>query len=497
MTPNDAFLNEATELLGPDSLLQGWAERLAYELDASALSPETPKWVALPKNQAQLQTLLQLCQKHTVAWVPRGAGTGQSGGALADDAELLIHTARLKALLELNPAERWACVEPGIGNQELNNALASYRLRFTPDPSSQSVCTLGGNAAENAGGIHGGKDGVSRDHLLGAELLTASGERLQLGGPYTTGSPFHWPDLYWGSEGTLGLFTKLWVKLSPVAKFTGLWQLGFSGIEAASIWITQLIQSGFQPSALELMDALTLHCLKQTFDLSFPEGTDTLVLLELQSSHPIEFEDQRHNLEAFFKSHPCLWKKWASTPETMAPLWQARRMAAASYGLLAPAFYVLDCVVPRPRLAEAYAQIQAISKDSQIPITNLFHAADGNLHPHLLFDPNVANISQRLHTTAEAIVQACLDLGGALSGEHGIGVEKRDWLGLSFQPEDLQRMEDLQNVLDPEGLCNPRKVIPKRGCCDAHRGQKRFNPKAPHSLKGISIRQLSTSGLWI
>jgi glycolate oxidase subunit GlcD len=397
----------------------------------------------------------------------------------------------MNRLLKLDKENRVALVEPGLVNGELNRLVSKEGLFFAPDPSSQSVCTLGGNLAENAGGIHCVKYGVTTDHVLGLEWITGAGIRLALGSP-TLHSPAPLIcSLLTGSEGTLGVATKLWVRLLPKPSQRKVYLASFSSIASAAKAVSSLTSSGILPSALEFMDRLTVQCVNQRYQVGFPEESEAVLLIELDNVEE-DLPYLSHQLETVLSSFCPLQVRKSSTEQEAEELWQARRGAAPSFGVMAPAFYVLDCVIPRSQLVQVLQQIQAVGEQFELKIGNVFHAGDGNLHPHLLFNPMDTAQTERVKAAAELIVSCCLNAGGTLSGEHGIGLEKRGWMTKVFSQSELDRMQAIRKVFDPKHLANPDKVFPLRRACGEAGIQS-----ASEQLKGWKAKELEASPMWI
>lgn len=487
------FTDALKATLKPDQLLSSWPERLVYERDANGMHTATPSLVLLPDTVEQVRQLVCLHREFGLPLTARGAGTGQSGGALAsgEPAGSIISTARLNKMIAINAEQRWACVEPGVRNGDLNALVAPYGLQFAPDPSSQAMATLGGNVAENAGGIHCVRYGVTRDHVLGLELINGEGELIQLGGPAAQSSNFALSDLLCGSEGTLGIITRLWVKLIPLPAYRCAVQVSFTSMQQAMRCVQAIIMQGLVPAALECIDKLTIQCVNKAFGVGLPQQAEAMLLIELDALQEKALDVQLHQLTQLVEALNPLNVEIASEPDTIQKLWAARKGAAASYGLLAPSFYVLDCVVPRPKLVQALDGIEAVGQQFDLTLANVFHAGDGNLHPHLMFEPSNTEQKARVLLAAEQISKLCLSLGGTLSGEHGIGVEKQAWMPWQFSAVDLTVMRRVSEALDTKGLMNPGKMLPVSSCC----GTK--HQKAQAQVKGLSGKALATQGLWI
>jgi glycolate oxidase len=503
---SQAFIKALLEVLGSHGLLSSQGQRLAYECDACILLKEVPGLVAVPKTLKQVAQVLKLCHQFDVPFVARGAGTGLSGGAVGLKKGVLLHLAQLNQILEINTEKRYAWVEVGVVNASLNEALAPYGLHYGPDPSSQAACTLGGNVAENAGGIHCFKSGVTTDHVLALELITPQGEVLHLGSESPSGSAYDWRSLVVGSEGTLGVVSKLCVRLLPLPQEKRLYQVGYATMEQATGAIAEVIRQGLNPSAMEYLDKPTVWAVNRAFNMGFPEPCEALLLVEVAGS-PAQITYEAQALEEVLNGFKPLWLSSATDAAACKALWKARKGTVAAYGMLQPAFYVQDCVIPRSKLTEVLQGIEAIGQHYELMVANVFHAADGNLHPNLLFNPNDSAMVQRVMEAGDAIMALCLKLGGTLSGEHGIGLEKIAFMSTQFSDGDLNRMWDIKTLLDPKGLANPGKLLPAKATCGEqgvyhkHEGcldKINFTGLAALSAsRRLPLTQDGEEGLWI
>lgn len=487
-----AFCAALQTLFPGSQCLLGAEECLVYERDANFLALHPPQAIVIPETVEQLAGLLQLAERWQVPLVARGAGTGQSGGAVAACGGVVVHFSRMNRLLQLDAANRRALVEPGLTNAALNQAAAAHGLWYAADPSSLAVCTMGGNWAENAGGIHCVKYGVTRQQTLAVEWVTGNGQRVwsQPGVDGLTG--LDTTSLLVGSEGTLALMTRAWVRLLPAPCTSAVVLAAFATLEAAADAVSALMQSGLDPAAVELMDALTVACVRQAYAVELPYNCQALLLVEWLGHAPDEVSRLAQAGQTVLQAAGASSLQTAYTPQAIERLWQARRGAAASYGLMTPAFYVLDCVIPRLRLAQALQEITAVAEQFALQVANVFHAGDGNLHPHLFFDPSQPTQKERVKHAAEAITRLCVALGGTLSGEHGIGLEKRDWMPAVFNAVDLQVMRQVKRAFDPNDCLNPHKIIPTKAFC----GEGRH--RDPHGEPlGLRPQALALSGLWI
>ena len=458
---------ELKQGLSSQQILEEASEMMTYECDACILVQTPPDLVVLVDNTDELQWVIQRCHHHQINFVARGAGTGLSGGALSVEGGVIIALNKLDKILSIDTERRLAWVEVGVVNARLNEELKAYGLFYAPDPSSQVACTIGGNVAENAGGIHCFKHGVTTDHIVGLEMLLPDGEILNL-----SNETLHQngPDLLRiiiGSEGTLGVVSKVCLRLSRLPERTLVFQASFSSLVEAGDCVSSMIQQGIPAAAIEFLDQPTVKAVNQAFHLGFSETAEALLLVELSGlweEVSVHREQLLHLIQAF---HP-LHLKEATTPEEAKALWKARKGTVGAYGRIQPAFYVHDCVIPRSKLAEVLTGIASIGEQYDLMVANVFHAGDGNLHPNLLFNPNDEAMVKRVFSAGDEILQLCLELGGTLSGEHGIGIEKIKFMDRQFTDEDLEKMRWIKSEFDPSGLSNPGKLIPlKRTCGEA------------------------------
>lgn len=451
--------------MGRSHVLRKPEELMTYECDGCVLVKHPPQLVVNPANTQQVADVVSVCLDFNVPYVARGAGTGLSGGALPSQGGVIIGLARLNHILSIDVENRVARCEAGVVNAWLNKACEPYGLFYAPDPSSQAACTIGGNVAENAGGIHCFKYGVTVDHCLGATMVTTEGRVVKLAGPSGFGATgLDWMGLMVGSEGTFGIVTEIDVRLTPIPADIVTYLVAFSKVAQATETVEAIISSGLVPAALEFMDAFTVKAVNEAFDVGFPAKAKAVLLIELDgTAEQVAHDDKR--LKALMKPFKPLQIQSGRDSEERQRLWKARKGAVAAYGRYQPAFYLHDCVIPRQKLTEVLEAINAIGKEYDVLIGNVFHAGDGNLHPNMLLDPNDADMVSRVMAAGKAMLQVCLDAGGVLSGEHGIGLEKSEFMALQYSEESLAVMQRLKWVFDPVGLANPLKIFPTRSHC--------------------------------
>ena len=441
-----------------------------FRADGLPTHEATPAMVVLPGTRDETVAVLRLLHAQGIPFVARGAGTGLSGGALADDEAVLVTLTRLNRILAIHPERRRAVVQPGVVNARLSEAALPFGLYYTPDPSSQTACTLGGNVAENAGGPHCLKYGVTTNHVLALEVVLASGKVVRLGSPH--GEPWG-PDLvglFVGSEGMFGVATEITLRLEPIPAAVHTVFADFLSLRAASEAVSAIIAAGIVPAALEMMDQ---SCLRAVEASIFATGARTdaaaVLLVEVDGSEA-SARAEAELVEGILRRHGARELRAASSPADRARLWQGRKKAFGALGRLAPDLVVQDAVVPRSALPDILDRISAIRDRLDLQISNVFHAGDGNLHPCISFDRRDAAMTERVRIASREIMTACLAAGGSLTGEHGVGSDKRDYMTEAFSADTLDAMCDVRRVFDPEARANPGKVFPTHLCREWRRG---------------------------
>lgn len=450
---------------GPDSALVAPEHLLTYECDAYALTRLAPDAVVFPETTEDVRRAIRLCNELAVPFVARGAGTGLSGGSVAAQGGLVIEMARMNKILEIDYANRFAVVQPGLVNLHLSNATRPHGFHYAPDPSSQGACTLGGNVAENSGGPHTLKYGVTTNHVLALEVVLPDGEILRTGSRIGDTPGFDLTGLFVGSEGTFGIVTEITVRLSRNVEAVRTFLAVFSNIEDASETVSGILAAGIVPAALELIDALAIQAVEAHLRVGFPLDAGAVLLIEIEGLAD-ELDPMGRAIAIVAKQHHCRSFEQAKDEATRRLLWKGRKQALGAVGKIARAFYTHDGVVPRSRLPEAIAKIQEIAQRHGVRVANVCHAGDGNLHPLLLFDPADEDEVQRMHAAGQQILRMCVDLGGTLTGEHGIGTEKRSAMSWLFSEEDLDQFARARRAFDPLGRSNPEKVFPTGARCD-------------------------------
>lgn len=456
-----------TDLLGSDRVLFTSDALLAWECDGFTVHKSRPRAVVLPETTAEVQAVVRLLHASEVPFVPRGAGTCLSGGPTAGSDAVIVDCARMRQVLRISTDDLYAVVQPGVVNLDLTTEVTPHGLHYAPDPSSQSVCTIGGNLAENSGGPHCFKYGMTTDHVLAATVVLPDGDLAHLGSATGPRAP-HGLDvlgLFCGSEGTFGIATEITVRLCRNQPEVRTMLASFDSMSAACRSVGDIVAAGLVPAALEILDQATIRAVEASiYRAGYPENATAVLLVELDGPHEVVQEDA-DEIEAIFAKHGALQAEQATDADERKRLWKGRKGAFGAMGRINTDLYVLDGVVPRTRLEEALERITQIGKRHRVHLTNVFHAGDGNLHPNISFDGRDAEATERTIAAGREILEVCMDLGGSITGEHGIGTEKLDHVGMMFEPEDLDVMARVREVFNPDDRCNPGKVLPQRHAC--------------------------------
>ena len=466
------LLDALRSIVGDERVLSRPEELFVYECDGLTLHSANPSAVVLPHSTDEVSRVVRACREHSVPFVPRGAGTGLSGGALANDGAVVIECSRMSRILEVNAEDRYAVVEPGVVNADLSKATARFGLFYAPDPSSQLACTIGGNIAENSGGPHTLKYGTTTNHVLALELTLPDGEVVELGSVTGRGGGYDLVGAVVGSEGTLGVVTRATLRLEPIPEGVETLLGIFPDVVSACRCTGGIICSGLVPAALEIVDQRTIAAVEDSvYAAGLPRDAGAVLIVELDGPRvglPAQVERVREHAERA----GATGFEVARDADERARFWKARKGAFGAMGRLAPDLYVHDAVVPRARLPEVLEKVCAIGDRHRLKLSNVFHAGDGNLHPNISFDRRDPDELERVIAAGEEILRTCVEAGGVITGEHGVGTEKREYIGLVFGESDLEAMKQLRGAFDPDGVCNPGKIFPTtRFCVES-------NPKA-------------------
>jgi glycolate oxidase len=457
------LVSRLSKLVGAEHVMFRAEDLLVYEFDGT-IERQTPYAVVFPKDAQETAAVVRLCNEMGMPVTPRGAGTGLSGGSVPTRRGVVVATARMRRILEIDAVNRIAVVEPGLPNIQLSEAAAAYGLFYAPDPSSQKACTIGGNVAENAGGPHCLALGVTTNHVLGMEGVTAGGDVTWLGGRVADSFGYDLRGAFIGSEGTLGIATKIVVRLVPVPASVVTLLGIFDTVEQASETVSAIIAAGMIPAAMEMMDRLTLTAAEAGLQCGYPPDAGAVLLVELDGI-PEVVESQAATVRFACMERGASEVRMARDAKERELLWKGRKGAIGALGRIAPNYYILDGVVPRSKLVDVMRQVNEISERYELPVANVFHAGDGNLHPLLLFDERVPGAKEKVLEAGAEMMRACVDAGGSLSGEHGIGFEKQQFMPWLYSEIDLENMERLRPIFGNDGDFNPCKLLPQGTGC--------------------------------
>ncbi len=460
---NSSLLRELTSLLGPANVLHQHDDLLLFEYDGS-VEKALPDLVVFPRTTQEVSAIVKLAVKHNVPIVGRGAGTGLSGGALALTGGLMLVFARMNRILEIDLENRRAVVQPGVVNLDITRAVEHAGLYYAPDPSSQKACTIGGNVAENAGGPHTLAYGVTVNHITSLEMVLPSGEIVRIGSRHGDATGYDLCGLFVGSEGTLALVTEITVKLSRKAEAVKTLLAIFDSVDDASQAVVEITAKGITPAACEMVDGWTLCVIEDYIHAGFPRDSAAILLLEVEGLRE-SIAEQASAINEVCMAHHAREVRTAKDAKERDLLWKGRKNAFGALGRLAPSNYVLDGVIPRSKLPQALHRIQEIGKQYNFGIGNIFHAGDGNLHPIVLYDPRDPKAFDNAILASEEIIRYCVELGGALTGEHGVGMEKSELMTLLFSDADFDLMRRVHDAFNPACSLNPGKIFPaNKGC---------------------------------
>lgn len=463
----DLFLHDLASTLPAEARVLDSERMRVFECDALSAYQQLPLAVVLPADEAQLLQTLALCRKYRVPVVARGAGTGLSGGALPVAGGILLSLSRMNRLLEVDPLGRHARVQPGVRNLAISEAAAPHGLYYAPDPSSQIACSIGGNVAENAGGVHCLKYGLTLHNLLALRVVTIDGEVLALGGTAPDAPGLDLLPLLTGSEGLLGFITEVTVKLLPKPPLAKVIMAAFPTVDFAADAVAALIASGIIPAGVEMMDQATVKAVTPLVGPIYPVDAAAVVLVEADGSEAEVAGDIDRMLQ-ILQANGASQLALSSSEAERLQLWAGRKAAFPAAARLAPDYYCMDGSIPRQQLGRILQEIEALSAEFGLACINVFHAGDGNLHPLILFDANAPGQFERTEAFGARILEACVALGGAITGEHGVGVEKIQSMCVQFSRAELTCFHRLKQAFDADGLLNPGKAIPELHRCAEH-----------------------------
>ena len=453
------FLAALAKIFPPDRLFTQPAQLAPYESDALTAYQVRPLAVVLPEAQDEVIAAVRLCAQHQVPFVARGSGTSLSGGSLPVKDGIVIALNRLNHILRLDPVERIAVVEPGAVNLEISKAAAQYGLYYAPDPSSQLICTIGGNLAFNAGGAHCLKYGMTSNHVLGLKAVLPDGEIITLGGESLEDNGLDLVGVYVGSEGLFGVALEVTLRLMPKPEMYRTILAAYHSLEEAGEAVSSVVASGLLPGALEFMDRLAIQAAEAAVQPNYPPGAEAVLIVELEGDRDQVAEEYRRLMEVIEATRPFSVRV-AQDEADRQRIWKGRKSAFSAVGRLSPDYLVQDGVVPRSKLGEAMARISQLSQKYNLRVANVFHAGDGNLHPLILYNGRDPGAYEQAEALAGEILRMCIAYGGSITGEHGVGVEKRAYLPEMFTEDDLEVMRQLRLAMDPHEISNRGKMFP-------------------------------------
>jgi glycolate oxidase len=458
------LIDRFRDIVGTDGVLTAASDRMVYECDGYTIEKSVPDVVVLPRNRDEVVALVKLCAGEGIPFVPRGAGTSLAGGTVPVGGGVMITLTRMNRILEVDLRNRYAIVEPGVVNAWVTARLKGTGFHYAPDPSSQGACTIGGNVATNSGGPHTLKYGVTVNHVLGAEFILPDGEVIQFGGPAEDNPGLDLVGLVVGNEGTFGICTKVWIRITPDPQGYRTLLGVFETADDASKTISDIIAAGIVPAALEMMDQLIVRAIEDAFHFGFPLDAGAVLIMEVDGIEA-GLDAAADRITAIAKANNAREVKLAHDENERLLLWKSRKKAFGAIGRLSPSYCCQDGVVPRSRLPEMLRFIADVGRRHDIQIANVFHAGDGNMHPILLFDERDGDQVHRVLAASHEILAQCIEMGGSVTGEHGIGVEKIEFMDKLFSASDLNAMTAVREVFNPEGRCNPHKMLPAGGHC--------------------------------
>lgn len=474
----DKVAQRARELIPGDGVISDRARLRTYECDGLTHYRVVPALVVIPENAEQVAGVVRACAEHGVPFVARGSGTGLSGGALPHAEGVLVVTSRLREIVEIRGEDQRAVVQPGVINLDVSRAATPYGYYYAPDPSSQQVCSIGGNLAENSGGAHCLKYGFTTNHVVGADFVTPQGDLVRLGGLAPDSPGYDLLGAVVGSEGTLGIATSVTVRLVRLPEEVRTLLVGFASTDQAGAAVSAIIAAGIVPAAIEMMDELAIAAAEEAVHCDYPAGAGAVLVIELDGP-AAEVAAEYDAVERLCADNGAFGQRLATDAVDRALIWKGRKSAFAAVGRISPDYIVQDGVIPRTALPEVLAAIAALSDESGIRVANVFHAGDGNLHPLVLFDESLPGQGEAAEELSGAILDLCIAHGGSITGEHGVGMDKAKFMPRMYDEADLDTMQLVRCAFDPDGIANPGKVFPTPRLC----GEVPGKHKGAHPLQ--------------
>jgi glycolate oxidase len=464
--PDEAVIARRAEIVAAlralvpgEAVIDTLDERRAYECDGLSAYRQIPMVVVLPSTVEQVSAVMRYCHANAVKVVPRGAGTGLSGGALPLTDGVLLGMAKFNKILDIDYANRCVVVQPGVTNLGITNAVSADGFYYAPDPSSQIACTIGGNVAENSGGVHCLKYGVTTNNLLGAQIVLMNGDVIRLGGKHLDAGGYDLLGVVTGSEGLLGVVTEVTVRILRKPETARALLIGFPTQESGGDCVAAIIAAGIIPGGMEMMDRPAIHAAEDFVHAGYPLDVEALLIVELDGP-AAEVDDLIQSVEKIARDCGAVHVRISTSEEERLRFWAGRKAAFPAAGRISPDYMCMDGTIPRKQLPHVLRRIAELSERHKLRVANVFHAGDGNLHPLILFDANKPNEMAAAEAFGADILRLCVEVGGVLTGEHGVGIEKRDLMGAMFSEDDLKQQQRLKCAFDPDGLLNPGKVFP-------------------------------------
>ncbi len=463
-------IKQFVDVVGKNGVVQRREELITYECDGLTSYRQRPAVVVLPRTTAQVADIVKICDRANIPFIARGAGTGLSGGALPVEECVLIVTALMQQILDIDLENQRVVVQPGVINNWVTQAVSGAGFYYAPDPSSQIICSIGGNVAENSGGVHCLKYGVTTNHVMGLKLVLPDGSVADVGGQIPEMPGYDLTGVFVGSEGTLGIATEITLRILKTSESICVLLADFTSIEAAGAAVSDIISTGIIPAGMEMMDNLSINAVEDVVGTGcYPRDAAAILLVEIDGLQ-VEVAANKQRIAAICKQNGARSITTANDPETRLKLWKGRKVAFAAAGNLSPDYYVQDGVIPRTQLPLVLQEIENLSQKYGYRIANVFHAGDGNLHPLILYDNSVPGALEQVEDLGGDILRLCVKVGGSISGEHGIGADKRCYMPNMFTEADLETMQWVRQVFNPKGLANPGKIFPTpRTCGEAAR----------------------------
>lgn len=464
------IVREFEAAIGKASVIAKREELLVYECDGLTSYRQRPQVVVLPRTTEEVAAAVKICDRHRIPFIARGAGTGLSGGALPIENCVLIVTARMQKILDIDLENQRVVVQPGVINNWVTQAVSGAGFYYAPDPSSQIVCSIGGNVAENSGGVHCLKYGVTTNHVLGLKVVLPDGSIADIGSKIPETPGYDLTGVFVGSEGTLGIATEITLRILKVSEAIHVLLADFTSVEAAGQAVSDIISSGIIPGGMEMMDNFSINAVEDVVATNcYPRDATAILLIELDGLE-VEVGANSQRVEAICRQNGARNIRIATEAAERLTLWKGRKAAFAAMGKISPDYYVQDGVIPRTKLQEVLAEIEALSQKHGYPVANVFHAGDGNLHPLILYNNAIPGQLEAVEELGGEILKLCVKVGGSISGEHGIGADKRCYMPEMFSDTDLETMQWVRSTFNPKGLANPEKIFPTpRTCGEAAR----------------------------